>query len=175
MLPQEFEHTKEPAYNNDFRWLPGFRLQPFSTSTPSTKESKAIDGPSCRQNGGDMTGVGSPAHVPAIPEHELSRERPKAVGNETPMTISPKYSSNKWTTSEGQLADTLHAAPTEFSPPAVTKNPALLETLVEATPSGDCVTKNEIPISAEQLRSNGMNMFGELHTFQSKPLVVHCL
>ena len=175
MLPHEFEHTKEPAYNDDFRWLPELRLQPFSNMTPSTKESTPIDGCSSRQSGGDMTDVGSSVDIPALPENELSREHPEAMGNTNPSPITPESSLKKWTTSDGLIADPLHASSTEFLPPANAKNLASLETSVEALLSEDCMTENEIPISIERLRSNETNLLGELGTFQSKPLAVHCV
>lgn len=173
MLPQEFEHTKEPAYDKDLRWLPGLRLQPFSSSTPFIKESKPIDDYSSRQSVGDINGAVSSANIPVLREHEFSRERSKTVSNANPSIVEPAFSVEKWPRSEGQVSDTLHASSTEFLPSINAENPAFLETLVKPLTSEDSMTENGIPFSTKQFRSNGMTLFGEFRTCQSKPLAVH--
>lgn len=172
MLPQEFEHTKEPAYDKDVCWLPGLRLQPFSGLTPSTKESKPVDD-YCGKSGGDMADVVSSSDICPLPENELSQKRSEAVGSASSAIIKPAFLLEKLPRAEEQISNTVHASSTESMPPANAKQPAFLETSAKPLPSEESMTENKIPFSAKHFRSKGRSLLGEFRASQSNSFPAH--
>ena len=98
MLPEEFEHTREPSYGGDVRWPPLFQLQTLSSLGPCSEEFEAAAVGGSQDSSNIGSSVSSRDTTPP-PEEETQQEsitdkietKPKIVNLALSMQEQPTF------------------------------------------------------------------------------------
>ena len=160
MLPEEFEHTREPAYNNDLYWPPVCNLQPFSNSTSQSDKLETVDACSS-QNGSIIKEFVSLKD--STPPSEVSLEHFVAKNNAT-ATIKPILLVQEQAISEEKILDVAQTPSTAILPPILEHSISVV-TSVEPLPSENVKAEGEILISSNELHSSKISLPGKFRVW----------